>query len=252
MATRTPPYRPQTRSTRTRLPQALKALHHPTRVPAPATLPPRPSTLPPRNADRRLFVRLGRDSPLRDSDPAGFRSFLYGKVPEVRKCLNSVSRTDSGWSLLPAPNKDQQLYELADQIAEKCGATTAEPNDPWVHFKLPTVPYRIRGIDDDMSMTTREVSEGELAAEVERAFGVAPVQVRWGQHSAGASRTHCALATFRQVLVPAPPKYSILFDESTPVVLRQKASRVSQCGRCWGFHRQDRCQRLRRCRECAG
>src|SRR5437762_12146588 len=90
--------------------------------------------------------------------------FQHRKVTQTRDCLQSLSRTNTGWALTPTLGKERQLHDLATQleIATACAATSAETADPWIHLAIPNVPYRICGLNDNLALAEHTVSEGEL------------------------------------------------------------------------------------------
>ena len=116
---------------------------------------------------------------------------------------------------------------------------------------IPNVPYRIRGLNENLSLTERTVSVGELAEEVEKAFGIRPIRVDWSRMGEQTMRTRSTLVTYRLALLPVPPKRIQLFAAPLRVAVRKVPPRTPQCGRCFGFHRQERCTRSQRCAECA-
>jgi len=165
-------------------------------------------------------------------DTAGFRAFLEGKVPAVKECMARPMRTDKTWALQALPNRIDALHALAGEISTACGAAHVGGADPWITAYAARVPHIIRGIGDNLELTMRKVSDGELKAEVEKALGNPIVAVRWTGDDNPDTRYRDVLIQYRQALRAAFSVSLILFDETTKVTVRTTSRRLQQCRRC--------------------
>jgi hypothetical protein len=207
----------------------------------------------PNSKDERLFVRLSENSPLRHADMGPIASRIRSKIPQAAEAIQTIHRTSTGIAIVPFPGKSTVLEAVASQIAATCGAINAEKADPWIKFLLPRVPYRVQRLDENMSRTTLEtVHIEELSAEVERAFGARPTQVAWSQHSEPDPNTRGVLVSFRAADLKGPVPATVhILAAKISVKARRQPLRVTQCTRCWDFHRSELCTKIPRCVICS-
>ena len=217
-------------------------------APPPESLPKKPASKP----DHRLFVRLPPADPVRAEHPQFIASRVMPLLPPGTD-IKSIQKTQSGIAIVPRTAEDgKALHKSAAAVASALGATSAEAADPWVKLLIPRVPYRLQKVTA-AGLSSNTVSCSELSTEVARAFNAFPQAVQWGNVREGQAETdsRTALIAFRRSDLASIPSHITLFYTSLPVHLRRIAPRVTQCTRCWGFHRPEHCTRSARCKTCA-
>jgi hypothetical protein len=212
-------------------------------------LPPRPQ---PQKLDHRLFIRLDASSTFRTLHPHELSSRARRALPDGTQ-ISKVQILASGLAIVPSsPADGEKLKASSSQLAATFGAIRAESADPWLKFIIPRVPARVKALCPEMNnITLRDISLDELEEEVSAAFKARPEQVRWAEQNSTYPETRCALAAFRRSSLPLPPAQVNLFCASLPVYLRRAKARITQCNRCFGYHRTDACTYRPRCPICS-
>lgn len=105
-------------------------------------------------ADSRIMIRLGENSPHRNEHP-----FLLQKkanaVLSANVVIGKVAHVNSGLALIPALGTDlEQLEENASRLAQAFGACRAKRNEKWAIYLVQEVPKRIMTLDGLTDVTT--------------------------------------------------------------------------------------------------
>ena len=206
-----------------------------------------PQALPsvPRKADRRLFVRLGEESPYRQMSPHEVAKKVLLSLPADTK-ITTVQRTATGLAIVPARPQDAvTLVKHAEAVASTLGAATAEQASHWRTVAIYDCPRRLRTLaEDGKTMTTRDLQEVELAGELATVFNAPPKRLFWARNGT------TLVVSFLATELPTLPRDPYLF--CTRVQLRElpRKQRSAQCTRCWAFHREEHCGRQQVCKVC--
>ena len=74
---------------------------------------------------------------------------------------------------------------------------------------------------------------------------------KWANTSNLNPSTRTALLAFRKADLPAPPERIRLFETSLPVRPQLSRPKITQCGRCFRYHRTETCSQSACCGVCA-
>jgi hypothetical protein len=208
----------------------------PTPKPPPATLPPKPPL-----KVERIFIRLSEAAEIRHASPHAVAAKLDAALPQGVR-VGRVYPVPSGFAVEPAKGvKFIDFKEHADRMATALYAVRAETSEEWVKVYIPRLDRHLADLSPDGKLVHREITEEDLTAELARAFGARPLQVRWmGPRPGFPGNLGAATASF-------PHGTSIrfgnhlLFHQECRVQARTRKPRPAQCIRCWGHHPAARC-----------
>ena len=197
--------------------------------------------------DLRLFLRLPAGSQFADSHQHALATALRPSFPHGLSAPPAVSWTTSGQvAITPRSVADAELLRAtAADLGRALGAPPAANRDMWTKLTIHKVPYRLRiptGIHD--------VTDAQLAQEVQHAFGKVPVRMTWGHVSAHDPTTKTLLLAFSQATLPNVPSRVELFSTPLTVQASRTSQRTPQCDKCFAFH-PGRCTNAARCPLCA-
>lgn len=102
------------------------------------------------NHDNRIFVRLSQNSQLRQADLGPIAPRIRNRIPQTANAIQTVHRTNTGIAVVPLPGKANVIVAAASQIAQVCGAASAEKADPWIKLLLARVPYRVQRLNENL------------------------------------------------------------------------------------------------------
>ena len=225
--------------------QALASSHEAkdhTNPPYSRALPRRPATTAPRRADTRLMVRLPESSPLWHADLFCIQQKILPLLPKELKAAD-FQRTKTGLAIAAASSTDALTIALkAQEIASALNASEAGPQVPWRTIRMQGVPQTLQTITDEGSLTSQQVTYEQISEEITSTLQAKPLRLRW---SPDALIVNFVASDLQYV----PAQISLFCSRVTCTTITSQA-RITQCGKCWDYHRPEHCRRALRCKTC--
>jgi hypothetical protein len=203
--------------------------------------------------DNRLFVRLDAKSTVRKATPYQVMAQIKPHLPKGCR-ITRVSHIPTGIALVPAAGCAEALKSAKQDVAHALYATGADEADPWVHIVVERVPRRQRCIALTANVgetTIRDLSDGEVSAELRQTFGAEPKNWRWlgrpGREDRANLQASFSLSELGKQRVTG---YRTLFAERLWIRTRTRRPKPTQCQKCHGYHRTEECRGTSRCATC--
>ena len=219
-------------------------------APASAKLP----TKPPGTGatqDKRVFIRIPEDSPLRRISPHAIAQRIAPAVGPA--AVGAISATRTGFAVTPASAAHASgLADACAKIAAQLGPTAAvECAEKWQHVLIAHAPRTLTGFDwEAQKPTSSPITREQMETEVAKAFGAKPMAVRMlraGERSQpGFGPLLLSFAQSAQISVGTV----VMFSTMVRAKLAPRRPRAPQCPRCWLFHSAGRCKSRELCRLC--
>lgn len=199
--------------------------------------------------DKKLMVRLGKNSPHQTEHSFALQKKANSALLS-KTVIGKVAHINSGIALIPVPGTTiAQLKEHKETLARIFGACCAERKKKWAKYLVRGVPRCIQTLE------TLEDVTPEIAAEAfEQSCNMRPEWARWIVSQDGEEKELVeASMTFavRPSNIRRIPKVISLLGEMHIIVAllaRETPIQCTQCGK-WS-HKKDKCAKRARCFHC--
>jgi hypothetical protein len=199
----------------------------------------------------RVFVRLPEDSALRSVHPLFIIKTVNSVLPSGKE-VETVSSVRTGVALSPKTGTTtDDLIHCKEKIEKALGGGRVEADEKWVIVKVHDLPTRVTILDDNNSLSSRDVTiEQDILPEIAGAFGAPPETAYWANVREGCPTASVRLA-FREEGLKDSPRTVVLMGARLKVEYPvSRGVRPHQCRKCWGLHRTEGCKDAPRCRLC--
>ena len=206
-----------------------------------AASPPKPKQKVTSTVDKRLFVRLERDSEWRSLSLCGAQIAVADSLNCSKDNIKSIQRVKTGFAITAKDDETRQkLLEKADGGIE---IFKLEQASNLVALRIATVPVAIKYSTGVVSTTAQMVAD-----EIFRVTGKVPTQLRpHGVTKSGAKYQNWQ-ALFTRESAPRPG-FRLFYESGMASTFRPRRQ-IEQCKRCLGFHPTRGCSRAPACWNC--
>ena len=209
------------------------------------------NTAPP--ADKRIMVRFALDANARSTQPFAVKTAV-ANVLNDRRAVTDAYPVESGFALIPAPGKREDILKKAAEIANALGATKVEPQEAWGTLLLGPVPRSVTVFNaTNGTLHTTDTTPEMIIEELELSTRMpTPKKVAWAKASAEITNEGegtVVIMVASNLLSKWPRRVRIFGQASELRPLRQKLD-VQTCERCFGYHHSRNCARPEKCSTC--
>lgn len=194
-------------------------------------------TLPKRvtapQSNRRMFVRLPKDSPIRKQHPL-FNVQKVNRILSGDKGLETTYEVQSGIALLL--NTQTTPKDLIDQRAriEESFGGPLESDTRWMIAKVHGIPRRLNYVNDDLVLTTREPDmDQEVLPAIKAAFGTTPESALLRDVLQDSSSTTLRLAFQPDKMTATPGTINVLGMMASVSYQTRRPRNTAPCRSCW-------------------
>ncbi|KAK5996418.1 putative RNA-directed DNA polymerase from transposon BS-like protein [Cladobotryum mycophilum] len=192
--------------------------------------------------DLRILVRLEKQSPAWQKEPAAIRDVISKALSMPISRIPKATQTATGWAIHTADQGVQrEVLERKEEWIRLLGALHAETRQIWYNYIVEECPRTIPTWDG------RPVDFNEcFREEVITQTGTAPVSFRPTRKNEPHAPTQKMIVSF-----PTPiTKRWRLFGSSRMARYLEKSKLPEQCVWCWDYHSWRHCSRKQRCNRC--